>query len=190
MINDRFLLGLIVLGCVVIVLGMLALLFSGCAQEDAPQPIYITVDAPEPEPEPEPPAEPEPAPVMAEPAVKDVEDVEDVEDAEDAEDVEDAKEILLVLLFHTRLGDAFKAWSLDAQQLGNDFYIEAAEVLVTLQAEHGWTDEDVTLLSINASREQLLPYKDNLSLPYSRRRNNTRARMSTTRGVSHTWSRC
>ena len=155
--NDRFLLGLIVFGCVVIVLGMLALLFSGCAQEDAPQPIYITVDAPEPEPEPEPesepPAEPEPAPVMAEPAVEDVEDVEDAEDVE---------ELLLVLLFHTRLADAFKAWSLDAQQLGNDFYIEAAEVLVTLQVEHGWTDEDVTLLSINASREQLLPYKDDL----------------------------
>lgn len=154
MINDRFLLGLIVLGCVVIVLGMMALLFSGCAQEDAPQPIYITVDAPEPEPEPEsePPAEPEPAPVMAEPAVEDVEDVEDAEDVE---------ELLLVLLFHTRLADAFKAWSLDAQQLGNDFYIKAADVLVTLQAEHGWTDEDITLLSINASREQLLPYKDN-----------------------------
>ena len=157
MINDRFLLGLIVFGCVVIVLGMLALLFSGCAQEDAPQPIYITVEAPEPEPEPEsesePPPEPEPAPVMAEPAVEDVEDVEDAEDVE---------ELLLVLLFHTRLADAFKAWSLDAQQLGNDFYIDAAEVLITLQVEHGWTDEDITLLSINASREQLLPYKDDL----------------------------
>lgn len=42
----------ILLGCGVIVLGMMTLMLSGCAQEDAPQPIYITVEAPEPEPPP------------------------------------------------------------------------------------------------------------------------------------------
>lgn len=122
----------------------MALLMSGCAQEDAPQPIYITVEAPEPEP----PAEPEPVPVVAEPAVEDV------------EDAHSPAEKQLIALFRDNFSDALLFWSLDRQEQGNDSYIQAVLHTVTLKVEHGWTDEAIAELSIDTSHELLRAYKD------------------------------
>lgn len=130
-----------------VLLGLLLMfLSSGCAQEDAPQPIYITVEAPEPEP----PAEPEPAPVAAEPAVEDVEDAHSPEEKR------------LIAIFRAKLSDTYLLWSLDQQEQGNDSYIQALDAIILLKDNHGWTDEEIEKLSLDIALELLLSYKDDV----------------------------
>ena len=118
------------------------LAMSGCAEEEAPQPIHITVVSPDPE---SPPvvtvAEPEP-------------------DAEPAPDPEVAGILAQVRL---KLRRALRAWSQGQQEAGNVAYIDTVETAWQLIAEHGWTEADVLTAINKIVTEEILVYKDDIN---------------------------